>query len=141
MTEFQRERGASWSPSRATRDPNRRAAHFRATPVQTPYTEGPPSKVPPLTPMQLPASLTTEEFTRAVAVATVSALRQHASGSHRLRTMPGLDVQQEEPEDGGHEGPSWSRGTSTAVLLSCTVLYALIAGERYPPCDMCDTAS
>ncbi|CBQ69153.1 conserved hypothetical protein (C-terminal fragment), partial [Sporisorium reilianum SRZ2] len=28
---------------------------------------------------------------------------------------------------GGHDAPSWSRGTSLTVLLSCTVLYAIIA--------------
>lgn len=36
---------------------------------------------------------------------------------------------QAEPEEGGggHEAPSWSRMTSTSVLLGCTVLYAIIA--------------
>ncbi len=133
----QGQRSSTCSPTRQTRDPNKRTAHVRttphmsSTPLQTPYMDGPPSKQPPPTPMQLPASLTTEDFTRAVAVATVSALRQHASAAHRLRSMPLLDAPlHEEAEDGGHESPSWSRGTSTAVLLSCTVLYALIAGEH-----------
>ena len=33
----------------------------------------------------------------------------------------------EEDSHGGHEGPSWSRGLSATVLLSCTLLYAIIA--------------
>lgn len=71
--------------------------------------------------LPLPSNLTTDDFTRAVAV-TVSALRHreghggehdpHAGGGH-----------------GGHEAPSWSRLTSATVLLGCTALYAAIAGE------------
>ncbi|KAG9046632.1 hypothetical protein FS837_003954 [Tulasnella sp. UAMH 9824] len=75
--------------------------------------------------LPLPSNLTTEDFTRAVAV-TVSALRQHegpATASH---------VGPDGAEHGGgghdgHEAPSWSRTTSATVLLSCTVLYAAIA--------------
>lgn len=75
--------------------------------------------------MQLPQSMTTDDFTRAVAVATVSALRHqqtHAHSPARVRTS-GAD--HEAP--GGHDAPSWSRTTSASVLLVCTFLYALIA--------------
>ncbi|KAF8895273.1 hypothetical protein BD779DRAFT_1608907 [Infundibulicybe gibba] len=63
--------------------------------------------------MQLPEPMTTDDFTRAVAVATVSALRHqqtHRGWGH-----------------GGHDAPSWSRTTSASVLLVCTALYAIIA--------------
>ena len=77
--------------------------------------------------MQLPQSMTTDDFTRAVAVATVSALRHqqtHAHSPARVRTSGG-----EHEAPGGHDAPSWSRTTSASVLLACTFLYALIAGE------------
>lgn len=86
-------------------------------------------------PMQLPESMTTDDFTRAVAVATVSALRHQQGHPHspaRARTS-GLsgDAETEAGHSGhgGHEAPSWSRTTSAAVLLGCTALYAIIAGE------------
>jgi Ca2+:H+ antiporter len=31
---------------------------------------------------------------------------------------------------GGHDAPSWSRLLSASVLLGCTFLYAIIAGEE-----------
>jgi Ca2+:H+ antiporter len=77
--------------------------------------------------MQLPHSMTTDDFTRAVAVATVSALRHqqtHDQSPARVR-ISGAD--HEAP--GGHDAPSWSRTTSASVLLACTFLYALIAGK------------
>lgn len=81
--------------------------------------------------IQLPESMTTDDFTRAVAVATVSALRhQQQAHSH----SPGRVRSAAEPEGtgagghGGHDAPSWSRTTSASVLLACTALYALIAG-------------
>ncbi|KAG8963769.1 hypothetical protein FRC03_002594 [Tulasnella sp. 419] len=67
-------------------------------------------------PLELPTNFTHEEFTRAVA-ATVSALGQQ--GPHSA--VPDGDGH------GGHEAPSWSRGTSATVLLACTALYAAIA--------------
>ncbi|KAH7885106.1 hypothetical protein F5I97DRAFT_1810195 [Phlebopus sp. FC_14] len=76
-----------------------------------------------LHPMQLPESMSTDDFTRAVAVATVSALRHQQSHAHspgRVRVAEGEAV-------GGHEAPEWSRTTSAAVLLGCTALYAIIA--------------
>lgn len=90
-----------------------------------------------LTPMRLPSSLTTEDFTRAVAVATVSALRHQGSiigshqGSTRKERAPVQHTKEEEEheEGGGHEAPSWTRGVSAGVLLGCTLLYAIIAGE------------
>lgn len=82
--------------------------------------------------LQLPESMTTDDFTRAVAVATVSALRhQQQAHSH----SPGRMMRSAaEPEStgagghGGHDAPSWSRTTSASVLLGCTALYAVIAG-------------
>ena len=81
--------------------------------------------------IQLPESMTTDDFTRAVAVATVSALRhQQQAHSH----SPGRMRSALEPEHtgagghGGHDAPSWSRTTSASVLLGCTALYAVIAG-------------
>ena len=81
--------------------------------------------------IQLLESMTTDDFTRAVAVATVSALRhQQQAHSH----SPGRVRSAAEPENtgagghGGHDAPSWSRTTSASVLLGCTALYAVIAG-------------
>jgi len=78
--------------------------------------------------MQLPENMTRDDFTRAVAVATVSALRHqeaHPNTASRLRTSAA-----EAEEAGGHSGhdaPSWSRILSASVLLGCTALYAIIA--------------
>jgi Ca2+:H+ antiporter len=122
------------SPARQQQTPAKKT-HSKSATQQTPSQEVPPSyhglgKQPSFLPINLPDSITTEEFTRAVAHATVSALRQHASAAQRLRPIPANELaMQEEAEQGGHEGPSWSRGVSTAVLLACTLLYALIAGE------------
>lgn len=91
-----------------------------------PQAQAPTSEAMP----ELPAHVSAEEFTRAVAVATVSALKHHASSMGTMRKAP-VDLPPiEEESHGGHDAPSWSRGTSTAVLLSCTVLYAIIAGEH-----------
>ncbi|KAG8724709.1 hypothetical protein FRC09_015405 [Ceratobasidium sp. 395] len=68
-----------------------------------------------------PTNFSTDDFTRAVAVATVSALR-HQQGQRR----PVL-AEHEEGGHGGHDAPSWSRGVSASVLLGCTALYAIIA--------------
>ncbi|KDR82647.1 hypothetical protein GALMADRAFT_57297 [Galerina marginata CBS 339.88] len=65
--------------------------------------------------------MTTDDFTRAVAVATVSALRhQQTHSSARIRST-------EHEAASGHDAPSWSRTTSASVLLTCTALYAVIA--------------
>jgi Ca2+:H+ antiporter len=83
--------------------------------------------------IQLPESMTTDDFTRAVAVATVSALR-HQQQAHSHSHSPGRVRSAAEPEctgaggHGGHDAPSWSRTTSASVLLGCTALYAVIAG-------------
>lgn len=80
--------------------------------------------------MHLPETMTTDDFTRAVAVATVSALRHqqtHAHSPSRVRAS-GVTTGDSEGHGGGHEAPSWSRTTSASVLLSCTALYAVIAG-------------
>jgi len=75
--------------------------------------------------MHLPPTMTTDDFTRAVAVATVSALRhqQNQANTGKMRAS----VADEAGAHGGHDAPSWSRTTSASVLLSCTALYALIA--------------
>ncbi|KAF8500973.1 hypothetical protein F5888DRAFT_1677876 [Russula emetica] len=71
-----------------------------------------------------PAQLPSDDFTRAVAVATVSALRHQQVQARRVRG--GVE---DEDHDGhaGHDGPSWSRAVSASVLLACTALYAAIA--------------
>ncbi|KAJ7070018.1 hypothetical protein C8F01DRAFT_541150 [Mycena amicta] len=92
-----------------------------------------------LQPMALPDTMSSDDFTRAVAVATVSALRHqqmHASASParaRASGGEGGDVAGAGAAagggggHGGHEAPSWSRTTSASVLLICTALYAAIA--------------
>ena len=83
-----------------------------------------------LQPTALPENMTREDFTRAVAVATVSALRhqeaQAAPG--RFRAAGGPELDDGAAGHGGHEAPSWSRFVSASVLLGCTALYAVIAG-------------
>lgn len=88
-------------------------------------------KDPNAPPLPLPENMTTEDFTRAVAV-TVSALRQRDVGAAHAAAAAyhgahGGDAAAS--AHGGHEAPSWSRLTSATVLLGCTALYAAIAGE------------
>ncbi|KAI0078211.1 hypothetical protein K474DRAFT_948733 [Panus rudis PR-1116 ss-1] len=81
-----------------------------------------------LHPMQLPENITTDDFTRAVAVATVSALRhQQNQALPRVRNSSAPEDEVGGGGHGGHEAPSWSRMTSASVLLACTFTYALIA--------------
>ncbi|KAJ1578039.1 hypothetical protein NDA11_006800 [Ustilago hordei] len=103
-------------------------------------------------PLHLPEHFSQEEYDRAVAL-TASAFhnvlqQQHqheqaanttergahhhnsisAAGNHGKHVSMHEDAAGEEAEGhGGHDAPSWSRGTSLTVLLSCTVLYAIIA--------------
>ncbi|PCH40171.1 hypothetical protein WOLCODRAFT_116813 [Wolfiporia cocos MD-104 SS10] len=81
-----------------------------------------------LHPTTLPENMTTDDFTRAVAVATVSALRHQQTQS---RSPARVRVSAADMEGGGghggHDAPSWSRTTSASVLLACTALYAIIA--------------
>lgn len=83
-----------------------------------------------LQPTALPESMSREDFTRAVAVATVSALRhQEAQAAPwRYRTSGGHEIDDGAAGGGGHAAPSWSRFVSASVLLACTALYAVIAG-------------
>jgi Ca2+:H+ antiporter len=91
-------------------------------------------------------NITTDEFTRAVAVATVSALRQgvaaDAAAAGQARRVGGAPAPASGLYDshqsaggggghGGHDAPSWSRAVSATVLLGCTLLYAVIAGQLY----------
>lgn len=81
--------------------------------------------------MQLPETMSTDDFTRAVAVATVSALRHQQAVQAQLPAKVKLSGAHEVDgvaTHGGHEAPEWSRSTSAAVLLGCTALYAIIAG-------------
>ncbi|KAF9816892.1 hypothetical protein IEO21_03766 [Rhodonia placenta] len=82
-----------------------------------------------LQPTSLPANMTTDDFTRAVAVATVSALRhqQHHSRSPARVRISATELEAAAGGHGGHDAPSWSRTTSASVLLACTALYAIIA--------------
>lgn len=126
-----------------------------ASPSRTPLNRTPrmpaafsQNKLNDITDLQLPNNIntegfTTEEFTRAVAVATVNALKNHENAIARewkqaraplplleggnAPAGPGAAEQSE--EHGGHEGPSWSRVVSAGVLLGCTILYAVIAGK------------
>ena len=84
---------------------------------------------PAIQPLQLPGNITPDDFTRAVAVATVSALRHQQTHSQETG-RPRLSAEMEAAGGGhgGHEAPSWSRTTSASVLLACTALYAAIAG-------------
>ncbi|TFY70337.1 hypothetical protein EVG20_g2669 [Dentipellis fragilis] len=75
---------------------------------------------------RLPDHMTAEDFTRAVAVATVSALRHQQQAPTRIRIAEGLEGE-ETGNHGGHDAPSWTRLTSASVLLACTALYAIIA--------------
>jgi hypothetical protein len=92
-------------------------------------------------PIILPAALapgariniTTDDFTRAVAVATVSALRQGEADANRARASGVTSGYEQAGGAGGgghdgHDAPSWSRLVSASVLLLCTLLYAIIAG-------------
>jgi Ca2+:H+ antiporter len=77
-----------------------------------------------------PETMSTDDFTRAVAVATVSALRHHAHALSPARVR--TSATEEASAHGGHDAPSWSRTTSASVLLACTALYAVIAGRLIP---------
>jgi Ca2+:H+ antiporter len=75
--------------------------------------------------------MTREEFTRAVAVATVSVLRQQeaqaATGRYRVSGAHEVD-DGGVGGHGGHNAPSWRRFVSASVLLGCTALYAITTG-------------
>jgi Ca2+:H+ antiporter len=121
------------SPSKA-----RRASNVNLPGSQVPYAPILESvdhavKTHGLEAQPLPPNLTTDDFTRAVAVATVSALRHqqaHPTSPVRVRASGGGGEHEEAGGHGhgGHDAPSWSRGVSASILLGCTFLYALIAG-------------
>ncbi|KAF8073669.1 hypothetical protein FPV67DRAFT_1666430 [Lyophyllum atratum] len=75
--------------------------------------------------LHVPETMTTDDFTRAVAVATVSALRHQQAHAHSAKSR--ASAADESGEAHGHDAPSWSRTTSASVLLTCTALYAVIA--------------
>ena len=137
-TPLPRESTSTFVPPQATRSSNRKLS-YASQQQQTslrPVLESVDHAVKNvnLQNLQLPESMTTDDFTRAVAVATVSALRhqQQAHPSH----SPGRVRSAAEPEGaggghGGHDAPSWSRTTSASVLLACTALYAVIAGTYF----------
>jgi Ca2+:H+ antiporter len=72
--------------------------------------------------------MTRDDFTRAVTVATVSALRHQQQHHPRRSSFVEHDGA---GGHGGHDAPSWSRTVSASVLLGCTALYAVIAGRFY----------
>ena len=75
-----------------------------------------------------PGQLPPDDFTRAVAVATVSALRHQQVQARRVRSGQLGAEEEDTAGHAGHDGPSWSRAVSASVLLACTALYAIIAG-------------
>ncbi|EKM79346.1 hypothetical protein AGABI1DRAFT_74303 [Agaricus bisporus var. burnettii JB137-S8] len=79
--------------------------------------------------VQLGGPMTRDDFTRAVTVATVSALRHQQQHPRRpsLYEHDGALNAGAPGGHGGHDAPSWSRTTSASVLLGCTALYAVIA--------------
>lgn len=38
--------------------------------------------------------------------------------------------EEDDEAHGGHDSPNWSKAKSATVLLSCTVLYSIIAGKQ-----------
>ena len=81
--------------------------------------------------IHLPEQLSTDDFTRAVAVATVSALRHQETHAHSpARVRAAATHEHDAGGHGGHDAPSWSRTVSASVLLICTALYAVIAGKK-----------
>jgi Ca2+:H+ antiporter len=74
-----------------------------------------------------PQNMTTDDLTRAIAVATVSALRHTERAAPAHRREAALEDGPDAGAHGGHDAPSWSRTTSASVLLGCTALYAIIA--------------
>ena len=128
--------------------PTMTVTHTQTDPVSGYTTQG-----------QTRLNISTDEFTRAVAVATVSALRQgaaaDAAAAGQARRVGGAPAPASGLYDshhsaggggghGGHDAPSWSRAVSATVLLSCTLLYAVIAGQLYlqvPPLSLTDHIS
>lgn len=115
----------------------RRAATIQTSAGYTPIIEHVKQAVPPgvlpatITP-DTRLNLTADELGRVVAVATVSALRHGAAGDVARARASGVTSAYDAHTSGGHGGhdaPSWSRLTSASVLLLCTLLYAIIAGE------------
>ena len=105
----------------------------------------PPSKVD-IPALDLPHGMTAEDVSRAfeVVAATATAIRSqsHSRPSHlppalhrqpsHVREVSGHTVKVEHDAGeggGGHDAPNWSRAKSGTVLMTCTVLYAIIAGE------------
>jgi Ca2+:H+ antiporter len=68
----------------------------------------------------LPVQMTQEDFRRAVHTLAT------AINSNKKQQHPAADIDDGD-SGGGHEAPSWTRGVSAAVLISCTLLYAIIA--------------
>jgi Ca2+:H+ antiporter len=89
--------------------------------------------------LNIPPGMTAEQFSRAVeVVAAQSRLRSTSSApppltraiSHvREASAPTKDKEADDDEAGGHDAPNWSRTKSASVLMGCTILYAVIAGE------------
>ncbi|EIW72870.1 hypothetical protein TREMEDRAFT_42047 [Tremella mesenterica DSM 1558] len=78
-----------------------------------------------LTPMRLPSSLTAPIEERDEQ--QLPLVHKGSIISNVMADRHAPNEAEAEEEGGGHEGPSWTRDVSTAVLLGCTVLYAGIA--------------
>lgn len=126
--------GQAFSPTQSQTQDGRRVSYATQPNAQqvgfTPLLEsvGSAIKDSGLQPLQLPGNMTPDDFTRAVAVATVSALRHQQRNAHSPGRLRSSGAELDAGAHGGHEGPSWSRTTSASVLLVCTALYAAIAG-------------
>ncbi|GLB38303.1 putative Ca(2) cation antiporter (CaCA) (TC 2.A.19) family protein [Lyophyllum shimeji] len=78
--------------------------------------------------MPVPENMMNDEFSRAVAAATVTALRhQQAHAHHGVKSRLSATDDMAGEHTAGHDAPSWSRTLSASVLLACTALYAVIA--------------
>lgn len=60
------------------------------------------------------------------------ALRRQPSHMHEREVSKGGEAAEDQGGGGhgGHDAPNWSRSKSYSVLFGCTVLYAIIAGEK-----------
>ncbi|TFK70375.1 hypothetical protein BDN72DRAFT_766588 [Pluteus cervinus] len=100
----------------------KRVSYAHGQPPIAPIMEGVDSTGKPnIQNLELPPSITRDDFNRAVEIATAL----HPS---RVRTSSAADPEAGQGGGhGGHDAPSWSRTTSASVLLVCTALYAVIA--------------
>lgn len=91
----------------------------------------------PLSNLQLPSGMSPEDFSAAMEAASKTAGSGRIANPavpplHRQTSHADVAVKHEaEGESGGHDAPNWSRSKSASVLMGCTILYAIIAGECF----------